>query len=111
MLLGKYDILIIAITLLANILSLTRIKESRFSSIVKNLAFPSYLFLFPYFSSILEVNSINQNNGVVDGFNTFYLGLKYPVYWALGLINWGIIYWIKSFKSIKQKTKRSSMYF
>jgi hypothetical protein len=46
-----------------------------------------WIIVIPAISSNIEIYNVHNKFENVDGFNLWYVNLKYPVWWFIGLIN------------------------
>ena len=56
-----------------------------------NILLSSYLIIIPLISIESETNNVDSQK-IVDSFNFFYLFLKWPIWWVLGILNIAFMY-------------------
>jgi len=106
MLLGSYDLLIVAIIIAANAMILSFNKDNCYRHYTLIVASICYLFVFPHLSVKLEVNTLLNQNIVIDGSNRLIFFFRYPIYWLLGLLNLGFFNWLKATTPLNQLNKQ-----
>lgn len=84
-LLNYCDILVFIVMVLSTFFIVRKklIKEK----IMVNILLFSYLIIIPLISLGSETNNENNNQEIVDSFNSFYIFLKLPIWWILGVLN------------------------
>ncbi|ANE52544.1 hypothetical protein [Flavisolibacter tropicus] len=97
---GYFDIILLSVIILFNILLLKFdiVKEISWKVIV--IRFAILFIIFPMLSSKVEVANVYRKFEIVDGFNLLYIWLRWPTWWILGAIE------ITAFNSIINKKQR-----
>jgi hypothetical protein len=80
-----FDIGIIALTITADYLIYRRFRLQKFHIAAVLLVAFIFFYVFPYISVTIELkkNAIKYPDS--DGFNNFYIVLKWPLWWLIGI--------------------------
>ena len=91
----------IAILLIINISLFLVLRNYRFKSkrvlirlkiLLSFLLLVLYVFIIPVISIIIEDYNVHKAYQVIDSFNLFYIVLKSPIWWLIGIINILLMY-------------------
>ena len=86
--LGVFDIIIIFILIIFNIIYFFKLREIDFTMGCLKLIIWSLIFglILPIISMKIEINNVYKANEAVDSFNLLYTYFRFPVYWCIGII-------------------------
>ena len=81
-----YDIAFLILVLIINVYIFRNRKNIKLNRFTKTSIFLLFFILIPYLSNSIETKNIYKKFTIVDGFNLWYLILKYPVWWSIGIV-------------------------
>lgn len=93
-----YDIAFLSIVVTINIYIFRNRKNIKINRFTKISVFLLFFLLIPYLSNTIETENIYKKFVIVNGFNLWYLIFKYPVWWAIGILE--ILFLFKFLKKI-----------
>ena len=97
-----YDLAFLFIITAINIYIFKKKQNINLNRFVKTTVFVLFFILIPYLSNTIEIRNIYKKFTDIDSFNLWYLIFKYPVWWAIGILE--ILYLSK----LKEKIQSQS---
>jgi hypothetical protein len=92
MLVGYFDYFICVILITLNVL----LWKKRFSVLMGWLiGFLLFGFVLPFVSMLIEIQLYSADHKCTDAFEYLYTYLKFPLYWAVGIVQ-GIIFGVRN---------------
>ena len=83
MIIGYFDYIVIGVLIFLNIKFWKKETNRKTGCIAGGLLFT---FILPLISLIVEVQRVKMTIGIIDSFEVLYTYLRFPTYWAIGLI-------------------------